>query len=69
MEFKEYTGKNVEEALANAQADLGATSDEIEYEVVDKGSAGLLGIGSREAVIRAKKSFSIRMTEGTFIRS
>ena len=68
MEFKEYTGKNVEEALANAQADLGATSDEIEYEVVDKGSAGLLGIGSREAVIRAKKSFSIEGTAIDFLK-
>lgn len=68
MEFKEYTGKNVEEALANAQADLGATSDEIEYEIVDKGSAGLLGLGSRSAVIKAKKTFSLEGTAVDFLK-
>ncbi|MBQ7246772.1 MAG: protein jag [Lachnospiraceae bacterium] len=68
MDFKEYTGKNLDEALANAQADLSATSDEIEYEVVDKGSTGLLGLGSRPALIKARKNFSIEGTAVDFLK-
>lgn len=58
MEFMEFTGKNVEEAVINALTSLSATSDELEYEVVDKGAAGLLGLGSRDAVIKARKKDS-----------
>lgn len=59
MDFKEYTGKNVEDALTNACIELGITNDKIEYEVVDKGSNGILGLGSRPAVIKARKNQSI----------
>lgn len=58
MDFKEFTGKNVEEALVTALTELSATSDEVEYEVVDKGASGLLGLGSRPAVIKARKKDS-----------
>lgn len=69
MEFIEYTGKSVEEALTAAMVDLSATSDEIEYEVVDKGSVGLLGLGARPAVIKAKKTYSIEGTAIDFLKS
>ena len=55
MEFKEFKGKSVEEALTAAAAELGATSAELDYEVIEKGSAGFLGIGSKPAVIKARK--------------
>lgn len=55
MQYKEYSGKTVEDAITNALVDLGATSDQIDYEVIDKGSVGLLGIGSKPAVIKAAK--------------
>lgn len=58
MEYTEFKGKNVDEAVVNALTALSATSEELEYEVIDKGSSGLLGIGSREAVIKAKKKDS-----------
>ena len=45
MEFKEYKGKNVDEALTNALIKLETTSDKVEYEVIEKGSAGFLGMG------------------------
>ena len=35
--------------------ELETTSDKLEYEVVDKGSAGFLGIGAKPAIIRAKR--------------
>ncbi len=60
MEFKEFTGKTVDDALTNATVSLGLTSDEIEYEVVSEGSTGFLGIGSKEAVIKvAIKSVAV----------
>ncbi len=60
MEFKEFTGKTVDDALTNATVSLGLTSDEIDYEVVSEGSTGFLGIGSKEAVIKvAIKSVAV----------
>lgn len=56
MEKIEVTGKTVEEAVTNALVQLETTSDKLEYEVVDKGSAGILGIfNSKPAKILAWK--------------
>ena len=52
MEYKEFTGKTVDDALTNATVSLGITSSEIKYEVVEEGSTGFLGIGSRDAIIK-----------------
>ncbi len=52
MEYKEFTGKTVDDALTNATVALGITSSEIKYEVIEAGSAGFLGIGSKDAVIK-----------------
>ncbi|MDE5862740.1 MAG: protein jag [Lachnospiraceae bacterium] len=56
MDYREFKGKTVEEAVTTASVELGVTSVELEYEVVDKGSSGFLGIGAKSAVIRARKS-------------
>lgn len=61
MEFKEYNGKNVDEAVTKACVDLGVPTEKLEYEVIEKGSNGFLGIGSKPAVIKARKNTS---TEG-----
>ncbi|MBR3833021.1 MAG: protein jag [Lachnospiraceae bacterium] len=58
MEFKEFKAKTVEEALTNASMELGVASSELDYEVVEKGSSGFLGIGAKPAVIKAKKKDS-----------
>lgn len=55
MEFIEISAKTVDEAITEAIIKLGTTHDKIEYEVIDKGSAGFLGIARKDAVIRAKK--------------
>ncbi|MGN0408549.1 MAG: RNA-binding cell elongation regulator Jag/EloR [Bacteroides sp.] len=52
-EFMEITGKSVEDAFMNAIIQLETTSDNIDYEVIDKGSNGILGFGSRPAKIKA----------------
>lgn len=54
MEYIEITGKTVDEAITNATIKLSVTSDKLEYEVVDKGSKGFLGINSRPAVIKVR---------------
>ena len=61
MEMITVTAKTVEDAITQASMQLGVSSDKIQYEVVEKGSAGLLGglIGAKPAVIRAKKVESI----------
>jgi spoIIIJ-associated protein len=53
MEYKEFSGKTIDDALTAASVTLGVTSDQITYEVVEKGSNGLFGIGSKDAVIKA----------------
>ena len=59
MEFKEYKGKNVDEAITNACIDLGIEAAKLECEVIEKGSNGFLGIGSKPAIIKAKKNQSV----------
>ena len=54
MEYIEITGKTVDEAITNATIKLSVTSDKLEYEVVDKGSYGFLGINRRPAVIKVR---------------
>ena len=36
MEFVEFRGKTVDDAITNALVSLGTTSDQIEYEVIEK---------------------------------
>lgn len=53
MKKIEIKAKTVEDAITEASLKLGVTSDKLEYEVVEEGSAGFLGIGKKEAVILA----------------
>lgn len=69
MEFIEISAKNVDDAITQATVQLGITSDQLEYEVLDKGSAGFLGIGSKNAVIKARKKFSIDENVVEFLSS
>ena len=47
------SAKTVDDAITEAIIQLGVTSDQLEYEVIEKGSAGFLGIGMKQAVIEA----------------
>lgn len=59
-DFATFTGKNVDEAVNNALVELKLSSEMLEYEVVDRGSSGLLGfIGTKPAVIKARKKRDI----------
>ena len=71
MEMITVTAKTVEDAIIQASMQLGVSSDRIQYEVIEKGSAGLLGglIGSRPVVIRAKKVETIDEKAVEFLTS
>ena len=55
MDMITVSAKTVDEAVTKALIELETTSDKLEYEVVERGSAGFLGIGAKPAVIRAKR--------------
>ena len=58
MEYKEFKAKTVEEAITAASLEFGVASEELDYEIVEKGSTGFLGLGSKPAIINAKKKDS-----------
>lgn len=60
MEYKEFTGKTVDDAVMEAAIQLETTSDKLDYKVLDKGSSGFLGIGSRPAKISARRILDTR---------
>ena len=60
MDFIEITAKTVDDAITEGLIKLGTTSDKIETEIIEKGSSGFLGIGSKPAVVRIRKKFTIQ---------
>ncbi len=58
-EYIQISAKTVDEAVTKALIELGITSDKLEYEILEKGSAGFLGIGSKPAVIKARKKLDV----------
>ena len=49
----EVTGKTVQDAIAEALVQLGATEENVDIEVIEKESAGFLGFNRKPARIRA----------------
>ena len=49
------SAKTLDDAITEALIQLGVTSDRLEYNLIEKGSAGFLGIGMKQAVIEAWK--------------
>ncbi|HSG31411.1 MAG TPA: Jag N-terminal domain-containing protein [Thermodesulfobacteriota bacterium] len=50
----EVEGKTVSEAIINACEQMGVTRNQVDIEVLNEGSKGVLGIGGRPAKVRAK---------------
>lgn len=48
-------GETLDEAINNAMIELSTTSDNLAYELVQEGSAGFFGIGSKPFIIEAYK--------------
>lgn len=68
MEYIEFTGKSLEEALTNAAVSLGIPSDQLEYTVIEEASSGFLGIfNTKPAKIRVAKKKSVEDVVNTFL--
>ena len=50
---KEFEAETEREALELACTELGVSKDELDYTIVDMGSAGLFGMGARPVKIKA----------------
>ena len=60
MDYIEVTGRTLDEALTNALIELNTSSDNVEYEVIDKGTSGVLGLfGNKPAKIKIRKKEEI----------
>ena len=55
MEYITVSAKTLDDAITEALIQLGVTSDNLDYVVIEKGSAGFLGIGMKQAVIKARR--------------
>ena len=58
MEYREFTAKNVDDAITEACESFCVTSDKLDYEVVTSGSSGFLGINAKPAIIKARDTKS-----------
>ena len=52
MKSIEKVARTVDEAITEALIELGASTDEVNIEIISKGSKGLLGIGAKQAKVK-----------------
>ena len=55
-EYKQFSAKTKNEAITKACIELGVSSDQLDIQVVSEGSTGFFGIGSKPAIIKARKA-------------
>lgn len=67
MDYIEVSAKTVEDAITEGLVKLGTTSDKVETEIIERGSAGFLGIGSKPALVKIRKKFSIEQFVKEFL--
>jgi len=67
MTFKEFTGKNVEEAIRTAMREFASDLADLDIEILSQGSRGILGVGGDEARILAAPKSAV--AEATSLRS
>ena len=59
MDYIEVSAKTVDDAITEACQKFTVTSDKLEYEVIEEGKSGLLGIGAKPAVIKVRVKSSV----------
>lgn len=52
MKFVEKVGRTIDSAITDALIELGATTDQVEIQVIEKGSKGIFGLGAKDAKVR-----------------
>ena len=68
MESLEKSAKTVDEAVTDALVELGLTSDQVDVEILDEGSKGLLGLfGSKLARVRVTKKVNLKDIAENFL--
>ncbi len=68
MDYIEVSAKTVDDAITEACQKFTVTSDKLEYEVLDEGKAGLLGIGARPAIIKVRVKSSVEDKAKDFLK-
>ena len=68
-EYIQISAKNKDEAIIKASIELGTSSDQLDIIVVSEGSSGFFGIGSRPAIIKAKRKAGIDTVEEDIMES
>jgi spoIIIJ-associated protein len=63
MTFREFTGKNVEEAIRSAMSEFSAELADLDIEILSAGSRGILGVGSEQARILAAPKSAVAAAE------
>jgi Predicted RNA-binding protein len=63
MDFIEISAKTVEDAITKACIEMETSSDNLDIQVVSEGTSGFLGLGSKDAVIKATRKASIELEE------
>lgn len=67
MDFIQVSAKTVSDAITEACQKLMVSSEKLEYEVVEEGSSGFLGIGAKPAIIKARVKNSIEDVAKIFL--
>ena len=67
MDYLEFQAKTLDDAITEACRTLSVTSDMLDYEVIEEGSNGFLGLHAKNAVIKAKVKDSVQDRVSTFL--
>jgi spoIIIJ-associated protein len=69
MTFREFTGKNVEEAIRAAMAEFSSDLGDLDIEILAQGSRGVLGVGAEEARILAAPKAAVAAAESVRVET
>lgn len=70
MEFKEYEGKTIDEAIRKACEALNVPREKLNIEIISEGTSGFFGLGSKKAKIKAGfLSFNTETIDSSFVIS
>ncbi|HKL78826.1 MAG TPA: RNA-binding cell elongation regulator Jag/EloR [Mobilitalea sp.] len=67
MDWREFSAKNVDEALTAAMLEIGTTIENLEYEVIEKETSGFLGMFGKPARIKVRLKLSLENTAKAFL--
>jgi spoIIIJ-associated protein len=63
----EASGKTLEAAIASGLDSLACTKDQVELEIIQEGTRGLFGIGSKDFIVRLVRKMSLKDIASDFI--